>query len=130
MPLNARVISGGVTTVVKVIGVLKRKPGLTPVEFREHYEEVHVPLELSHFLGVKKYVRNYVIGNGDTRGAAEPDFDCITNVWFDDMEGYQAMIDALSGVPGQAIRHSSQVFLDIPGTFYIPVEEVESTIGP
>ena len=47
----------------------------------------------------------------------------------EDREGYLAMLEALDGDPGQAIRHSSQVFLDIEKTFYLPVDEVESEIA-
>ena len=115
--------------MVKAIYLLKRKPGLSRAEFREHYEKVYVPLTLSLFPTIRKYVRNYIILNETPAGAAEPDFDCLTEVWFDDMEGYQVMMDALAGDAGRADAHCQKVFLNQTETVYSLVEEVESEIA-
>ena len=114
--------------MVKAIYLLKRKPGLSRAEFREHYEKVYVPLTLGLFPTIRKSVRNYIIPDDIPTGAAEPDFDCMTEVWFDDTEGYQAMIDAAAGDAGQAVLHCEKVFLDETETVYSLVEEVESEI--
>jgi hypothetical protein len=34
--------------MIKLMLLLKRKPGLTPEQFRDHYENVHVPLGLKY----------------------------------------------------------------------------------
>ena len=67
----------------KVIFLLKRKPGITAEQFREHYERSHVKMAqkyLGHLL--IGYVRNYV---GEARAARsqgqrplEFDYDCLT----------------------------------------------------
>ena len=119
--------------MVKAMFLLKRKPGLTPAEFRQQYEEVHAPLALSLFPNLRRYVRNYIATNVIAGSAAEPDFDCIAEQWFDDMEGFQAMIDTMTGTSAghasQALGHSAQVFLDTTKTALVLVEEVESEIG-
>jgi len=115
--------------MIKAIVLFKRKAGLSLAEFREHYEGVYVPLTLGLFSTIRKSVRNYIIPNTTPPGAAEPDFDCITEVWFDDIEGYQAMIDISAGDAGQAVIHCQKVFLDETKTVYSFVEEVESEIG-
>jgi len=112
--------------VVKIMFLLKRKPGLSRAEFREHYEEVYVPLALSLYPTIRKHVRNYIIPDDIHTDPAEPDLDCVVEVWFDDMEGYQSMIDAGAGDAGQADIHCQRVFLDVIRPTYSFVEEVES----
>jgi hypothetical protein len=78
--------------VIKLIFMFKRKPGLTHVQFRHHYETSHVPLVhkyLSHLF--VDYRRNYVTGalgqdSQTDRNATDKDigFDAITELWFED----------------------------------------------
>jgi len=119
--------------VVKTVFLLKRKPGLSPAEFREHYEEVHAPLEISLLPNIRKSVRNYITKNVMPASVEEPDFDCITEIWFNDnLESVKAVIDAANrqgDTTNQAMRHSGKVFMDTSKTVYLIVEEVESEIG-
>ncbi|MFC1999762.1 EthD domain-containing protein [Chloroflexota bacterium] len=115
--------------MLKGMALLKRKPGLTPGEFREQFEKVHAPLEVSLFPTLKRYVRNYITTNFLTDGDAEPDFDCIVEHWFDDIADFQVMMDAMTGDAGQALSHSGKVFVDMDKNVYFFVEEVESELG-
>jgi uncharacterized protein (TIGR02118 family) len=113
--------------MVKGIAMLKRKPGLTQEEFIKHYEEVHVPLVLKHLTSIKRYVRNYVISTVVTPpGLEELEFDCITEQWFDDMQGFQAMMDFAASESGRVIRDDERSFLDRKKTTYVLVEETAS----
>ena len=114
--------------MVKGIVLVKRKPGLTLEEFRQQYEEVQVPLTLSLFHTIRRYVRNYVTTIAFPPGVEEPEFDCITELWFDNMEDFQAMMDETGGAAVRAMAHSQKVFLDGAKTVYFLVEEVESQI--
>jgi uncharacterized protein (TIGR02118 family) len=116
-------------TMVKGIALLKRKPGLSVEEYRKHYEESHAPLALSLFPTIRKYVRNYVTKIAFPADAPELDFDCITEQWFDDVEGFQAMMNAGAGEAGRAIANDEKKFLDRARTVYLLVEEVESEIN-
>ena len=78
--------------MIKSMALIKRKPGLSREEFIQHYEEVHAPLALKHFPTFKRYVRNHIIA---LPGTEEPDFDCITEIWFEDKEGAMAVTEAL-----------------------------------
>lgn len=69
--------------MIKTIALIKRKPGMSREDFVRYYEEHHAPLALKHFPTFRTYVRNYPIA---IPGREEPDFDCITEFWFDDME--------------------------------------------
>jgi hypothetical protein len=46
--------------MIKVFGYLKRKPGLSPQEFADYYEDNHVPLVLSKAQMPLVYKRNYI----------------------------------------------------------------------
>jgi uncharacterized protein (TIGR02118 family) len=104
--------------MIKSMTLIKRKPGLSREEFIKYYEEVHVPLSLKHFPTFRRYVRNYVVV---PFGTEEPDFDCIMEVWFDDVEGAQAVSDALGGYSalggyetevGRIFREDEEKFMD------------------
>lgn len=109
--------------MVKGIALLKRKPGLSPEEFRRHYEEVHAPLIRKLAPSIGKYVRNYVIARPFPPASGETEFDCVTEQWFENMEGFQEMIDAMAGEAGRAIRADERTFLDRGRTVYVLVEE-------
>jgi len=95
--------------MVKEMLLIKRKPGLSREEFVKHYEEVHAPLILKNCPTVKRYVRNYV---ANTLGAVGPDFDCITEVWYDDMAGFKALGRVYMSEAGKPIRDSEESFMD------------------
>lgn len=109
--------------MVKGIALLKRKPGLSEEEFRRHYEEVHAPLIRKLLPCIRKYVRNYVAARPFPSAAGEAEFDCVTEQWFDSMDGFREMADAMSGEVGRAIRADERTFLDRARTVYVIVEE-------
>jgi len=109
--------------MVKVMVLLKRKPGLSRQEFSRRYEEVHVPLVLSHFRTMRRYVRNYVI---TPPGVEEPDFDCITEVWFDNMEELKAASKFYESDVGEVIRNDEERFIDRSNMLSFGVQEMVS----
>jgi uncharacterized protein (TIGR02118 family) len=65
--------------MVKIMLLVSRKDGVSPEEFREHYETIHAPLAARHLPHLVRYVRNYAV---DRFGGAM-DCDCVTEFWFD-----------------------------------------------
>ena len=64
----------------KIMWLLKRKPGTTHAQFRDHYEASHSLLG-QQYLGhlIQSYTRNYDLGTADeTPGPRSSGFDCIT----------------------------------------------------
>ena len=109
--------------MIKSMTLIKRKPGLSREEFVRHYEEVHAPLALKHFPTFKRYVRNYIITPPGVEG---PDFDCITEIWFDNTEGAKAVTDALGEYKteiGQVFRDDEEKFMDRSSRVSFLVEE-------
>jgi uncharacterized protein (TIGR02118 family) len=110
--------------MVKAIALLKRKSGLSREEFVRHYEDVHAPLILKHLSTVRRYARNYVTTLVVTPpGAEEPDFDSITELWFDDIEGYKAMTRVRGSAAGKVIEDDEETFLDRSKLFFFLVDE-------
>lgn len=102
---------------MKLICLLKRKPGMTPQEFRNHYEGVHAPLAAKLLPFFTEYRRNYVLGDGaavaDHAQIGGPDWDVITEFVFESRADYDAMCAALADpVIGAEIAEDEERFLD------------------
>jgi len=111
--------------MIKSIGLIKRKPGLSREEFVRHYEEVHAPLASKH-LPFKRYVRNYITFQTvyEPRVAVEePEFDCITEVWFETDQDVEAVVNFLASEAGKVIRDDEERFMDRSKIIGFVVEE-------
>ncbi|MFO8010897.1 MAG: EthD domain-containing protein [Dehalococcoidia bacterium] len=95
--------------MIKAVALLKRKPGLSMEEFMRHYEETHAPLIISKSVGLEKYARNYVIHNASN---PEPDFDCLTELWYSDHDSYKSSMAIRLGEEGRVIEKDEESFLD------------------
>lgn len=112
--------------MVKAIALLRRKPGLSPEQFRKHYEEVHAPLAKRLFPFMRKYVRNYVSTAPFSPAGKETKFDCITEEWFDDMQAFQTMMDIYASETGRPLREDEKALFDMTKLEFLFVEEVAS----
>jgi len=65
--------------VVKLVLLVRRKPGMDRAAFREYYEGTHAPLAASLMKRCKRYKRNFI----EQEPAGALDFDVITEFWFD-----------------------------------------------
>ncbi len=71
--------------MIKVIGLLTRKPELTHEQFVKHWLEIHGPL--AHAVpGVRRYVQSHIIGTRTRPDIPETDveIDGIAELWYDD----------------------------------------------
>ena len=109
--------------MIKSIALIKRKSGLSREEFIKHYEEVHVPLILKYVPTIRRHVRNHIIS---ALRQKELEFDCITEAWFDDMDGYKTAIGVWRTEIGQVIRDDEDIFLDRSKLLMYLVEERSS----
>jgi uncharacterized protein (TIGR02118 family) len=89
--------------MIKLVSLMCRKPGLSMEEFARYYEESHVPLirELLPFM--HDYRRNFVneiqppmVSHGQPGREDARTFDVMTEIWFQNLEQYQRMRDALA----------------------------------
>ena len=110
--------------MLKTIALLKRNTGLSPEQFRKHYEEVHAPLARKLFPFMRKYVRNFVTAAPFAPAGKEPRYDCITEEWFDDMDAFKHMMDIYRSENGRPLREDEKELFDMTRLEYVFVEEV------
>ena len=70
-------------------------------------------------------VRNHII---TTAHGDEPDFDCITEFWFEDDEGILALRETLDSDAGKIIRVDEETFMDRAKNIRLIVDERVSVI--
>ena len=66
--------------MIKMIFMLKRRPGMSREEFVRYYESTHAKLGEKHVRNAARYVRRYLKGLPEpfTGTVREPDYDVIT----------------------------------------------------
>jgi hypothetical protein len=128
--------------VIKIIWILKRKPGITPEEFRERYER-HSRLgqKLCGHLQ-SSYKRNYKIeiagggtptthGGKATFGPIDWDCDVISEVCFPTEEAYEARKAIFADpVTAKQFYDDEEDFLDRESVIMFRCEEVDTGTKP
>ncbi len=110
--------------MIKLVGCLRRKPGLSEEEFHRHWKDVHGPLVKS-VPEFSCYVRKYIQGHsvpGSVPGFPPPPCDGIAEMWLDSVEDIGKLFSS-SGY--RDIIHPDELeFLDLPNCVILVVEEV------
>jgi uncharacterized protein (TIGR02118 family) len=123
----------GNKAAVKLIALLRRKPGLSMEEFIAYYEDKHVPLVLRIVPFIMDYRRSYV--QHDSAIAAldglAGDCDVITEAWFAthaDFENF--MTEGAKPENRELIIADELNFLDRTAIRMFLVDEHKSSITP
>jgi uncharacterized protein (TIGR02118 family) len=89
----------------KVIILIKRKIGMSTEDFINYYETKHAPLGISKVPNMKRYVRHFIrpYGNDIYSADAEPPYDVLTEIWFDDEADFNLGMAYLSDPETAAI---------------------------
>ena len=77
------------SSLVKMVILLKRKPGMPLTNFRHYWLESHGPLMLS-LPGIRRYVQCHVQDSFYVIG--ESSFDGVEQIWFDDTQAIENMM--------------------------------------
>ncbi|WP_322544764.1 EthD domain-containing protein [Rhodococcoides fascians] len=120
--------------MVKLICQFKRRPGMSLDEFREYYENNHVPLLGRLLPPMADYRRNYLVPAGAFSSGEVPnppplpDFDVVTEVWYATQEEWDLMQTKL-GDPeiGKQIADDEAKFLDRQSMVMFIVDEVPTS---
>lgn len=115
-----------------------RKPGLTVEQFKDHYENKHVPLVLKAMGEAKplSHTRYYCQRNPAAQGDAEVpppllfvgnpdtvDYDCITKIEFKDQETFAKFHEEFQNTPfKKEIEEDQDRFADTPRFKILAVE--------
>ena len=115
--------------MIKLIGLLKKKPGLTRQAFIDYYEHSHAPL-VSRLVPIgPDYRRSYTdrmrVNGQEVDDAFE--YDVISEVWFDQAEDYAAFAEAMRKpeIFGQIVADEEN-FLDRSASRILMVTEYRS----
>ncbi|MGF7120879.1 MULTISPECIES: EthD domain-containing protein [unclassified Rhodococcus (in: high G+C Gram-positive bacteria)] len=115
--------------MIKAVALLARKPGLSHADFVAYYEDNHSKLIRRLLPQIREYRRNYLDRDSGigADGAADPDFDVISEFVFDDRVAYDAML-ATHARPdvAAAIEADEANFLDRSRTRMYVVDVRES----
>lgn len=114
-------------SVHKLLLFMKRKPGLSHAEFRDYYENRHMPLCMKYWQGGERYMRRYI---EPVEGMLEPEFDVITELWFKDRAPIDMIIATMKkdAMPADVIADEANVF-DRSKTRFHAVSEAETALG-
>ncbi|MBI2878048.1 MAG: EthD domain-containing protein [Candidatus Tectomicrobia bacterium] len=113
--------------MVKLVGCLRRKPGMSAEEFHRYWKDVHGPLVKSvpeFFRYVCKYVQGHYVPD-HVPGFPPPPFtpfDGIAELWFDSVEDIGKAFSEPRYL--EIIRPDELKFLDLPNCTIFIVEEV------
>jgi uncharacterized protein (TIGR02118 family) len=70
--------------MIKVVMVVKRKPGVSREEFYKYWKDVHGPLVARHIPGMIKYVQNHFVNVP----GYEYEGDGIIETWYDNVDSF------------------------------------------
>lgn len=70
----------------KTVYMLKKRSDMTLAEFIERYESGHAPLGVKYVTNALHYQRRYLEPGPSPFTGSEPDFDVITEIWYENRE--------------------------------------------
>ena len=106
--------------MVKLIAIMKRKDGLTYEEFSRYWYEKHGPLAAKAIPGLRKYVQNHAV---KLPGRGEPPIDGVAELWFDDLESFQAMTGWRMSDEGKILLDDEKSFMNMSKVIAFVAEE-------
>jgi uncharacterized protein (TIGR02118 family) len=121
------------------MGLLKRRSGMSPAAFRNHWREVHGPIA-ARLPGLRRYHQNHIVDT-EQRGIDYPrgplTIDGISELWFDDQEAMERAIkseamDALAADEANLLDNihviTAEQHLVIPTPSAVPLLKRMSTL--
>lgn len=120
--------------MIKLIALLKRRPGMTLEEFRAYYESTHSKFGDRNLKGGKavRYVRRYFqpLPHPITGQLEEPEFDAMNEMWFEDEAQFKAAMEIFSekSLADAIVNDESNLFDRDKIRHYI-VDECESDLS-
>src|ERR1700685_3072744 len=84
--------------MIRLVFVLRRKPGISRAEFQRYWRETHGPLVASHStaLNILRYVQVHTLEDpindqlAAARGGMEPPYDGVAELWWNNREEVMA----------------------------------------
>jgi uncharacterized protein (TIGR02118 family) len=83
--------------MVKVIALLKRKPGMTREQFEHRWLNEHIKLS-SRMPGLRGYRINIAIDHQPEGDGVEPIYDGTAELWWDSIEAMESAFSSEEGI--------------------------------
>ena len=115
--------------MIKSIGLLKRREGMSVAEFRDYYESTHRRIGEKHLRGfAARYLRRF-LEPADGRPVNENEFDVILEIWYPDQDAYDRGRAHLGRpeVRAEIVADEEKLFDRARSRFFV-VEEHESDL--
>ncbi|NBC37423.1 hypothetical protein GTZ99_12775 [Novosphingobium sp. FSY-8] len=120
------------TQVVKLVTLLRRKPGMTMAQFVERYETVHARLGARVLSGyATRYVRRFMYPLAGDVDATDRPHDVVMEIWFPDRATLDRCMAYLTqaDIAAEIAADEEQVF-DRAATVCAIVDEHETALPP
>ena len=118
--------------MLKVIGFLKRKPGMTVEDFRDYYESHHRVIGEKYLRDhAVKYMRRYLTPFADplSGNQAEQPCDVVMEIWYRDRAAYDAaMANFVRPDVAAEIAEDEEKLFDRKYNRFFFVDECESVL--
>ncbi len=120
-------------TTFKILLLMKRRPGMSVADFRDYYENRHVPLALKYDGGaMTRYVRRYLEPqpNAELGTNEELPYDVVSELWFEDEAAFRATLHYMttSVMPDDVVADEMNLF-DRPTMRIATVIECETDLA-
>lgn len=110
--------------MLKIVSLLYRNPALSPQQFREYWEQVHVPLVRAALPGLIHYSGSFPVGEaGSNRPGKAIDCDAVVELGFPDRATMERDM-ASPGFNTPEREASSARLMDLGRTQTLLVEDV------
>ena len=119
-------------TYWKILLLMKRKPGISMEEFRDYYENNHVPLCAPYMAGIARYFRRYLQPqpHAESGTCEELPYDVISEMWFDNEETFKGTLAYITTtvMPDEVVQDELK-FFHRPTMRIATVVECETTMS-
>lgn len=123
--------------MIKIIALLKRRPGMSKEDFRSYYEGRHAMIGKAAFTGrgaryVRRYLQPFGHPNENDGRAAESDVDVVMEMWFDDRKTMEDAMALFQNTPLGAfvVNDEAKLFDRDKIRLFIADEEETDLSGP
>jgi uncharacterized protein (TIGR02118 family) len=110
--------------MIRLVFLLRRKPGFSLAEFQDYWLHQHGPLVASHasHLNVLRYVQNHSLVDPMNEamatargGSMEPSYDGVAELWWESEEAFaEALVTDEGKAAGAALLADEATFIDLP----------------
>jgi uncharacterized protein (TIGR02118 family) len=99
--------------MIKLLALLKRRPGLSLEAFRSHYENTHAPLALTYMPEATRYVRRYLVPSQFPASVADQDeYDVVTEIDFRDAAAFETAMNRASTPEAAPLANDEDMLFD------------------